>query len=122
MATSRTWRTRIRNASKAAGTYQECFEDVIVTLSDILATRDRAREQYEATGAKPVVAYTNKGGATNIVKNPALVAIMDLDAQALTYWRDLGLTPKGLKAINDESLKNAGKPQKKSFADILGDI
>ena len=30
---------------------------------------------------------------------------MDLNSQALTYWRDLGLTPAGLKKITDENMK-----------------
>lgn len=29
----------------------------------------------------------------------------DLNRDALTYWRELGLTPKGLRAINDAALK-----------------
>ena len=30
---------------------------------------------------------------------------MDLDTQALAYWRDLGLTPAGLKKINEAAMK-----------------
>ena len=29
---------------------------------------------------------------------------MDLNAQALAYWRDLGLTPAGLKKLNADAL------------------
>ena len=35
-----------------------------------------------------------------------LVMEMDLNAQALAYWRDLGLTPAGLKKLNAEVVKD----------------
>ena len=42
--------------------------------------------------------------------------IDDLNRTALTYWRDLGLTPKGLKAIDEKAMK----PQKKdALAEVL---
>ena len=65
----------------------------------MLEIRDAAEEQYTAAGSVPVVRHTNKGGATNIVKNPALVIIMEINAQALAYWRELGLTSKAYKAM-----------------------
>lgn len=67
--------------------------------------RDDAQEKFEASGGSTVVKHTNKAGASNIVKNPALVVIMDCNAQALAYWRDLGLTPAGLKKIDEQALK-----------------
>jgi hypothetical protein len=33
----------------------------------------------------------------------------DLNTQALAYWRDMGLTPAGLKKLNDAALKAAKK-------------
>ena len=51
------------------------------------------------------VIHTNKGGADNPDTNPALKLIMNLNSQALTIWRDLGLTPAGLKKINDDAMK-----------------
>ena len=67
--------------------------------------RDNALEKFDQSGGNTIVKHTNKGGATNIVKNPALQVVMDCNTQALAYWRDLGLTPAGLKRINDEALK-----------------
>lgn len=81
--------------------------------------RDDAQEKFEASGGSTVVKHTNKAGASNIVKNPALVVIMDCNAQALAYWRDLGLTPAGLKKIDEQALKG----QKKSgLSEILKGI
>lgn len=39
-------------------------------------------------------------------QNPLLRLINDLNRDALTYWRDLGLTPAGLKKINESALKD----------------
>lgn len=112
------WTKKIKESCETAGTYQKIFDSVISSLATILEQRDAAMEQYMATGAHPVVTHTNKSGAVNPAKNPCLVMWCDLNAQALAYWRDLGLTPAGLKKINEKAMK--GK-QKSSFADILKD-
>ena len=36
-----------------------------------------------------------------MVKNPALAVWDELNKSALAYWRDLGLTPAGLKHITN---------------------
>lgn len=100
------WNKRIKKASKDAGTYAPYFDSVIDTLAGIMETRDEAIAKYNETGRQAVVEHTNKGGNTNIVKNPALVVIDDLNRTALAYWRDLGLTPAGLKKLNTDALKS----------------
>lgn len=100
-----TWKKRIRQASEEAGTYRPFFDSVIDTLAGIMEARDDAEKKFEATDRNTVVIHKNKSGQQNLVKNPALVAIMDLNAQALAYWRDLGLTPAGLKKINEDAMK-----------------
>lgn len=104
------WREVIITNCKAAGTYRAFFDSAIDSLAAILARRDEAVKQYKASGGNPVIAYTNKAKQTNIVTNPALTVIEKLDTVALAYWRDLGLTPAGLKRIDEESMK----PKKKS--------
>jgi hypothetical protein len=47
-----------------------------------------------------------------------MAAYNDMNAAALNYWRDLGLTPKGLKAIDEQAMKP--KP-KSALADLLKD-
>ena len=89
----------IISACKEAGTYQPYFDAVIDTLADLLTMRDDAKNKFIKTGANTVVTHTNKAGAVNIVKNPALVVIMELNAQAITYWRELGLTAKSYKQM-----------------------
>ena len=115
----KTWKSRIKKACMEAGTYRPFFDNVIDTLAGILENRDLAQAEYERLGSSPIVKHTNKGGATNVVKNPALVVVMECNQQALAYWRDLGLTPKGLKALDDKALKENSK---QSFEDVLSGL
>ena len=114
------WRKRIRESCEEAGTYRPYFTSVINILADIMEQRDNAMERFQATGGNTVVAHTNKGGATNIVKNPALVVIMECNAQALAYWRELGLTPSGLKKINEKAME--AKSKKAGLADMVANL
>lgn len=99
------WKRKIRQACQEAGTYRPFFEIPIDTLANIMETRDKALEAYENSGGNPVVVHTNKAKERNLVKNPALVAVDDLNKTALAYWRDLGLTPAGLRRINEDAMK-----------------
>lgn len=108
--TQKRWRTQIRKAATEAGTYRPCFDQVIKTLAWILEQRDIAVAQFEADGGQITVTHTNKNGAANVEQNPTIRLINDLNRDALTYWRDLGLTPAGLKKIDEAAMK----PQKKN--------
>lgn len=99
------WMRKINAACKKAGTYQPQFKYVIETLAQIMEDRDKVHDQYVASGAKPTIIHTNKAKERNVVKNPMLVMEMELNSQALAYWRDLGLTPAGLKKLNDDAMK-----------------
>lgn len=113
------WKNRITVACKAAGTYRDFYDDVIAALSEILEKRDEAAKEYKKLGSKPLIEYTNKGGSTNLTKNPALVVWDDLNKSALSYWRDLGLTPAGLKKIDESAMK----PKKQSaLAKVLSEL
>lgn len=103
------WAKRIRSSCEAAGTYRAWFEDVIDTLADILERRDQTREAFVLSGGNVVINHTNKAGATNVEQNPILRLINDLNRDALAYWRDLGLTPAGLKRIDEQSMKQRKK-------------
>jgi len=102
---AKAWREAIRKNCKDVGTYRPAFEPVISTLASILVNRDKAIQLFELSGGKVVVSHTNRNGATNLEQNPALRLANDLNRDALSYWRDLGLTPAGLKKINEEALK-----------------
>ena len=104
------WIARISASCRAAGTYRDFFDDVIDTLAAILERRDAAEAIFQAQGGEVLTQHTNKAGATNWEQNPVLRLINDLNRDALAYWRDLGLTPAGLKKIDEQSMK----PRKRS--------
>ena len=95
------WKNRIISAAKAVGTYREAFLPMIDTLANILAERDKIYQEYVETGAKPVVSWG------------------DMNTSALAYWRDLGLTPAGLKKIDESAIKTK---KTSALGDILRDI
>ena len=99
------WKAAIEQATKEAGTYRPFFDSVIGTLAVILERRDKLERQFKKQGSEAIVEHTNKNGSTNMEQNPLLRLINDLNRDALTYWRDLGLTPAGLKKINESAMK-----------------
>ena len=100
------YHNRIVTAMKGVGTYkQTTYNQVISTLSDILAERDRIYKQYIDEGAQPLVTIVSDRGAENRRQNPLLKQWIELNNCALAYWRDLGLTPAGLKKLTDENMK-----------------
>ena len=111
------WVKKIKKACTDAGTYRPYFNLLIEELAQILEIRDIAQEQFAENGNTPVIEHTNKAGHTNLVRNPALTAITEQNQLAITYWRDLGLTPKGYKDVQD--IVEAKKPEKKTLA-IVG--
>lgn len=103
--TKKEWKSKIKRQCKKAGTYKAFFDTAIDELAQILEIRDAAMAEFVANGNNPVVSHTNKAGHTNIVKNPALAVINEQNQQALAYWRDLGLTPKGYKILTGEGIE-----------------
>lgn len=98
------WKSIILKSIEEVGMYKPAFDSVIDTLADILEQRDRAYEDFLEDG-RITVEKTSDRGAVNLAKNPKLAAWQDLNTQALAYWRDLGLTPAGLKRINESAIK-----------------
>lgn len=99
------WIYVIVDACQRAGTYQECFMSAIETLGGILERRDEAENSYDNTGRRIVVEKVDARGNSSMMPNPALRVLNQLDHEALAYWRDLGLTPAGLKKINEAAMK-----------------
>ena len=102
-----------------AGTYQPYYDAAVDTLAAILDKRDAAQHLFEEGGCQIIIEHTNKGGATNTEQNPLVRLINDLNQQALAYWRDLGLTPAGLKRIDDSLIK---KPKESALAKALREV
>ena len=99
------WRQIITESCEKVGTNEPQYEPVIETLAGILAKRDAADKQFRDEGSQYIIEKVNtRSGEANPSKNPLLLLIMDLNTQALAYWRDLGLTPAGLKKLNSDAL------------------
>lgn len=92
---------------------------MISALAEILYMKDEVYEQFVDEGCKATVEHTNKAGATNVSKNPLLMLWDDMNKTALSYWRELGLSPSSLKKITGES----GKKTKTSpLAEALSNL
>lgn len=98
------WENLIKGNCADAGTYRPYFDEPIKALAMILEKRDQALKEWKEDGGRMLMEYTNKNGSTNIVTHPLLIVWRDLNTQALAYWKDLGLTPAGLKKINEAAL------------------
>lgn len=99
------WKKRIEKQLSELGALEKAFDPAVSALADILEQADKAYDEFINTGEGTVVAYTNKGGATNEAKNPRLVAWMDLRKLALEHWRELGLTPSSFRKMRGETAK-----------------
>ena len=106
--TRKKWKSRIKKACEEADTYKKCFDDAIDTLAGILERRDQVEALF-AENSAIMIEHTNKGGATNTELNPVVRLINELNRDALAYWKELGLTPNGLKRINEAAMKEAPK-------------
>lgn len=100
------YKKKIIRLCKDAGTYADYFDMSYDNLAYLLEILDKAKNQFKASGEKPVIAYTNTAGKTNLTENPALTSINKLSATILTYYEKLGLTPKGLKSLGVDLDKN----------------
>lgn len=96
------YKRQIIRKMKDVGTYSTSFVYTIDVLAKVLADYEATTEQFERTGGHMVIKHTNKSGATNIVKNPLYQSIEKLRDDIITYSRELGLTPAGLKRIKDK--------------------
>ena len=110
------WKEQIKLQTQAAGTYRTEFQPTIDALAEILEQRDRAYEQFVEEGSQVVIIHTLDRGSENMKKNPLLQVWMDLNTQALAFWRDLGLTAAGLKKINEKAME---KPKKSALAEAM---
>lgn len=103
--TANQWKNLIKRQLSALGQTEKAYDSVISTLADILEQRDAVYQEYIDAGCEPVREYTNKGGNTNLTKNPLLVLWDDLNKSALAYWRELGLTPSSYKKMTGDAPK-----------------
>ena len=103
--TAKQWENLIKKQLSRLGQTEEAYHSVVSTLADILEQRDSVYQEYVDGGCEAVREYTNKGGNTNLTKNPLLVLWDDLNKTALAYWRELGMTPSSYKKMTGDAPK-----------------
>lgn len=113
------WKRKIIEQCNAVGTYRDAFLPTIDALARLLERRDAAYEEFRAGGAVAMVERISDRGAVNQAINPLLRLWQDMNRDALAYWRDLGLTPAGLKRINEGAM---AKPKISALSQALRDI
>lgn len=99
------WKAMILEQMAALQVQNDAYSSSVETLAGILEQRDKTFREFKAMGGKSVIEYTNKGGSTNMTKNPLLVLWDDLNKSALAYWRELGLTPSSYRKLTGEGVQ-----------------
>lgn len=113
------WKRKIIEQCNAVETYKDAFLPTIDALARLLERRDAAYEEFISSGGEALVTRISDRGAMNQAVNPLLHLWQELNRDALAYWRDLGLTPAGLKRINEGAM---AKPKVSALAQALKDI
>lgn len=87
---------------KQVKTYNKAFDITINTFAKMMFDYNTALDKFEKSGGSMIIKHTNKNGSTNIIKNPLYQSIEKLRTDLITYARELGLTPAGLKKLNQK--------------------
>ena len=94
------------------GTYRKEFSPAITRYAELRVQFKIMMSQWYEGGCKIAEQYTNKAGATNIRKTALYLSIETLRKELREMENDLGLTPSGIRKINDEMKKNDKKQSK----------
>ncbi|WP_335871955.1 P27 family phage terminase small subunit [Bacillus sp. 2205SS5-2] len=101
---------------QSLGTYRPQFDSAIRVYSEMRFQYDVLMQQFYADGCKISEEYTNKAGAKNIRKTAMYLSLETLRKDIVNHENLLGLTPAGLKRINDEMAKKKKKMSKLDLA------
>ena len=96
----------------ALGVYRQQFDAAIATYADMRCQLAALNRQFFDGGCKITEQYTNKSGATNERKTALYAAIEQLRRDIASTEDRLGLTPAGLRRINEQELKKKKKASK----------
>jgi hypothetical protein len=94
---------------EAVGTYKPAFDPSIQAAAELLEQRDLVYQQFIEDGAQPMILKTSDRGAQNFAENPLLRTWREMQAQALKYFQELGLTSASLKKINESAIKGSSE-------------
>ena len=96
----------------ALGTYRAQFAAAIQNYAEMRYQLSELNAQFYAGGCKITEMYTNKAGATNERKTALYMAIETLRRDIAATEDRLGLTPSGMKRINDREMKSRKRESK----------
>lgn len=107
--TARAWTGKLKKLMNAVGTYKPAFEPTIQAAAELLEQRDLIYKRYIEEGSQAMVIKVLDRGGENLVENPLLRTWREMQAQALKYFQELGLTSASLKKINDAAIKGGSE-------------
>ena len=110
------WRTKLKRQCEEIGTYQPAFEPAIDGLAKILEQRDAALKRFRDEGGNLMFEHVSDRGAVNKAVNPLVKLIDTLNNTALSYWKELGLTPASYRKMTGSS---APAERKSGLAEAL---
>lgn len=111
------WRPKIKKQCEAMGTFQPAFNSAIDALAKILEQRDAALTQFKQEGSVLIIQKVSDRGAVNTAVNPLVRLIDTLNNTALSYWRELGLTPSSFRKMTGSSAP--AEEKKGGLAEVL---
>lgn len=104
MANKGNYKKALIKATQDLGVYDISFNQSLDILAEILTERERVYKEYVKDGRRPLVLIISDRGAENMRPNPLLKQWNELNNAALSYLSAVGLTPAGLKKINNGAL------------------
>ena len=107
--TARAWKTKLKKLMEAVGTYKPAFEPTIQAAAELLEQRDLVYQQFIEEGSQAMITKTTDRGFKNTAENPLLRTWREMQAQALKYFQELGLTSASLKKINESAIKGGSE-------------
>lgn len=107
--TAAQWRSKIKKQCEDIGTYKQSYNSVIDALAKILEQRDSALEKFRKDGRQLLCEKTSDRGAVNQTINPLVQLINQLNGTALSYWKELGLTPLAYKKMTTGAAESTGE-------------
>lgn len=112
------WIKKIRSELEGLKTYNENFNSTIDALAGVLEQRDLVKGEFKKGGSKVLITKTSDRGAENSVINPLITTIDKLNLTALSYWKELGLTPASFKKMNQAIEEKGVSALEKALADM----
>lgn len=98
-------REEIETAMRALGTYRKEFDAAIILTAKTMDLLDKANREIRKKGFVPIQIKETKGGYEYEQKSMWLTMAEGYRKEIMQQLTALGLTPAGLKKINDEMKK-----------------